>query len=232
MALIWPAQLLRDPDYFVTDFGEYATGAQPADWTKRYNTAGYTALVQSVAGSLSGKAMRFTKTATTTGMLSWDKVPPMADFEILARFRAIEAYAANDYFMRFGGRASGATSSENYVCGSIAGAGPSPFWQNVGVKYVAGAGSSIGVNKLPANAYSVNNWGWHRFRANGTSFSRKTWLQGASEPASFDDVVTDGSLITGGWVGMMLSATTFNPDMEIDFFSVALNGKTASSVRK
>ena len=232
MALIWPAQPMRDPDIFVTDFSEYTIGLQPADWTKRFNTAGYTALIQSVGASLSGKAMRFTKTATTTGMISWDKVPLLADFEILARFRAIEAFAANDYFMRFGGRASGSTSSENYVCGSVAGAGPSPFWQNVGVKYVAGAGSSFGVNKLPANAYSVNSWGWHRFRALGTSFSRKTWLHGVSEPGSFDDVTTDTSLTAGGWIGMMLSVTTFNPDIEVDFFSVALNGKTAPSVRK
>lgn len=227
-----PGYIQRDPDYYVTDFSEYATGVQPSDWIKRFNTAGYTALVQSVPGSLSGQALRFTKTAVSSGMLSWNEVPQAADFEILARFRAIESWAANDYFLRFGGRASGASGSENYICGSVAGAGPSPFWQNVGVKYVGGTGTSVGTNKLPGNNYSTNAWAWHRFRAQGTSFSRKTWLHGVSEPGSFDETFTDSSLTAGGWIGLMMSVTTANPDMEVDLFSVALNGKTASSIRR
>src|SRR5262245_8614425 len=50
-------------DLIVTDFREYPAGVQPADWTQRWSTVGYTALVQSVPASISGKALRYSDTS-------------------------------------------------------------------------------------------------------------------------------------------------------------------------
>lgn len=234
MALIMPAYIQRDPDYYVTDFSEYTVGALPGDWTQRWALTGYTAAVQSVAGSISGKALRFTKTAVSRGLLSWDKIPPAADMEILIRARAIEAYSNNDIFIRSACRASGAAGAENAYMDGLFGSTTAPLYAQQIAKYNAAAAANIG-SALTGNSgdgnYTVNAWAWLRFRINGTSLQSAVWLDGSPEQ-TLNGVNTDSSIVGGGWVGLTVAAATANPDCEVDFFSVALNGKTAPSIKR
>lgn len=233
MTLLMPGYIQRDPDYFVTDFSEYTVGAMPSDWSQKWATTGYTALVQSVAGSLSGKALRVTKTAVTKAFLAWDRVPQKADVEILLRARAIEAYANNDIFIRCAARASGAVGSENSIHDGLFGSTTAPLYAQQMAKYNAGAASNIGsaLTGPPGQGnYAVNSWAWMRFRLSGSNLATGVWLDGTTEQTP--NTNTDSSILTAGWIGLAIAAATANPDVEIDFFSVALNGKTAPSVKR
>lgn len=216
---VWKSQ-----EIFKTDFREYALGVAPPDWSSRWG-AGLTFTVQASTGSISGNALRYTKTAVARNAISWDRVPNTADVEILIRMRAIEAWAANDNMMGILGRGSGAAGSENgyRTETSLATSG---VFATVINKYIAGAATLLGTQTNgPSPVLAVNDWLWLRVRINGTSVSRKIWHQGAAEPAAFDETITDSSIAAAGWVG--LSQASGNPDVEIDYFSVALNGKTA-----
>lgn len=231
MALIWPAQLLRDPDYFVTDFSEYTAAAQPSGWTSRYG-AGATMLVQSVAGSLSGKAARFTRTSAVRTGFSWDKVPLSADLEILIRGRMIEAAGTAEALTRVFGRGSGAAGSENhYTATALYHTSSSSLWRGAQHKLVAGTSTAISTQPdAQAPNFTTNAWYWLRFRLSGTALMHRQWLDGQSEPGSWLTSITDSSLTAAGWVGLL--TVEANPDCEVDFFSVALKGKTAPSVRR
>lgn len=230
MSLIVPGYIQRDPDYFVTDFSEYAVGAQPPDWTKRHVTTGYTALVQSAAGTFSGKALQWAKTAAGRQFLSWDKIPLVADIEFLIRFRPTESAALNDIMSGVGARVSGAAAAETmyvsrvYYTTSVA-------WVGGHVKYVAGTGTNIGTpSGVTTPATITNVFCWQRSRFEGNVLSRKNWIDGNAEPVGWVASFTDTSIPGAGWAGLM--NTSANPDVEIDFFSVAINGKTAPSVKR
>lgn len=234
MTLLMPGYIQRDPDYYVTDFSEYTVGAIPFDWSQKWATTGYTVAVQSVAAAMSGKALRFTKTAVTRGLLAWDKVPPAANLEILFRARAIEAFSNNDIFIRSLCRGSGTAGAENGYMDGLFGSTTAPLYAQQIAKYNAAAAANIG-SALTGNSgdgnYTVNAWAWLRFRINGTSLQSAVWLDGSPEQA-LNGVNTDSSIAGGGWVGLTTAAATSNPDCEVDFFSVALNGKTAPSVKR
>ncbi|RWC68865.1 MAG: hypothetical protein EOS30_23580 [Mesorhizobium sp.] len=231
MSLIWPAQVMRDPDVYVTDFSEYAIGVQPFDWTSRWLNTGFTALVQTVSGSISGSALRWTKTTANSQLLSWNRVPTVANAEIVCRMRVIEATSAPETFVRPCVRATGASGAENSYAMQPTKDASGSGWNNSFVKQVAGAGAVIGTPSLgPSPTFAINNWFWSRFRVIGTSLQRRAWWQGASEPGTWDESITDSAVTTAGWVG--LRNTNVNPDCEIDFFAVAINGKTAPLVRK
>lgn len=210
---------------YTTFFSEYTDGVQPSDWTSRW-AAGSTALVQTVSGSLAGKALRVTKTAAARQGISWDRVPSTADIEVLMRLRAIEAWANNENLMGIIGRGSGASGAENGYRVAPTGITTTTQFSSGLNKYVSGTNTNLGTaSSGPSPNLAVNDWIWVRFRVNGTSISRKMWHDGASEPGAVDETVTDSSVAGAGWVG--ISQVSANPNIEIDFFSVALNGDTA-----
>jgi hypothetical protein len=211
---------------FATFFSEYAVGAQPSDWTSRYGT-GFTALVQTVAGSLGGKALRWTKTGAARQGLSWDRIPAVADIEVLMRLRAIEAYASSENFLCAYTRGAGALGSETGWRGAVSGITTTTLAVSNLNKYVSGTLTTVGISgdDIPSPDYVVNNWLWHRLRVNGSTIQRKTWHHGASEPGAWDDTVTDASVPSAGWTG--LQQVSANPDSECDFFSVGINGAVA-----
>ncbi|RUZ75625.1 hypothetical protein EN943_20175 [Mesorhizobium sp. M7A.F.Ca.US.006.01.1.1] len=213
---------------YMTFFSEYTVGTQPSDWTSKYGT-GFTALVQTVPGSLGGKALRWTKTAAARQGLSWDRIPSTADVEVLMRVRAIEAYAVSDNFLAIYMRGSGSTGTETGWRGSISGIATTTLAISNLHKYVSGAATVVGVggDDIPSPNYAVNDWLWHRARVNGSTITRKTWHDGAAEPGAWDDTVSDAAIPGAGWVG--LQQVTANPNSECDFFSVGLNGEVAPS---
>ncbi|TJV21082.1 MAG: hypothetical protein E5Y04_28675 [Mesorhizobium sp.] len=213
---------------YMTFFSEYTVGAQPSDWTSRWVAGGFTALVQTVPGSLGGKALRWTKTAANRQALSWDRVPNAANVELLVRLRAIEAWVANDNLIALLARGSGAAASETGYRSAPGGQLTGTQYSTGMNKYIAGASTLLGTNTNgPAPNLAVNDWLWSRFRVNGTSLSRKTWHDGAAEPGAYDETVVDASVAAAGWTG--LTQVTANPNIEIDFFSVGLNGEVAPS---
>lgn len=209
-----------------TTFSEYSTGTQPPDWTQRFNATGYTALVQASSGSISGRALRWTKTTAVRQLLSWNRVPALPDLEVLVRGRAIEAPATPEALVRVFGRGSGAAGAETGVLAvAYNHSSPTNRWRGAMQRYVAGTGTQFDTTTDgPSPVFAVNAWFYVRFRASGTSFSRKQWWSGNAEPGSWDSTTTDANVTAGGWVGLYnLEA---NPDVEFDFFGVALRGLT------
>jgi len=231
VSLIMPGYIQRDPDYYVTDFSEYTVGAAPPDWTSRQVAGDFSVAVQSVAGSLSGKALRWTKTVATRHGLSWDKVPPSPDAEILVRTRMIEAGSNGQILMCPWVRGAGGAGTETgyrFTTGIIT---TSSLYYDQMFSFVSGTATSFTTQVSPAGGtLTTNAWYWIRARAIGNSFSVKAWLAVNSEPGSWDSTATNSAISAGGWVGLHDSSS--NPDMEVDFYSVALNGKTAPSVRR
>ncbi|WP_137934349.1 hypothetical protein [Mesorhizobium comanense] len=231
MTLIWPAQPMRDPDIFVTDFSEYTVGAQPPDWTNRYVTGGFTFLVQNSAGSISGQALRWTKTASNRQAISWDRVPLVADVEILMRARKITAGSDSDNFVNLYARGSGSAGSETGYRMATGNTTNGNKWSHALTRYSAGSGSAIGGQGLPSPTdMSTNAWFWARFRLSGTQFLRRAWLDSNSEPGTWANTDTDSGVTSVGWVG--LHNVTSSPNVEIDFYSVALRGKTAPRAKR
>lgn len=214
-----------DPDIFVTNFGEYVTAAQPADWTSRWVTTGFTALVQSASGSLSGKALRWTKASSQRNFLSWDRVPQAANIELLMRWRAIAAWTSGNNIVQAVGRASGAAASEQGYRATAAGINTGTLATTRLNKLVAGTSTDLGTpGNIPSPNLVTNAWMWTRYRINGTSLGRKTWHDGAAEPGAFDETLTDTDISGAGWVGIGNFHT--DPTAEVDYFGVALIGKT------
>lgn len=213
-----------------TDFSEYTIGVAPPDWSVRWGPTGFSVAVQSVAGSISGKALRWTKTAVNIRQgLSWDKIPTIADVEILIRFRVTAAWGNGDSLMFSSTRSSGASGAETaYRCNSNGTVSGTLSTTNIN-KVASGVNTNLGTaTNIPSPNLAVNDWMWMRFRVIGSSLSRKTWHQGASEPGSFDETLTDSSLTAGGWTGLS-DAGTAPATIEVDFFSVGLSGGSAPS---
>ncbi|ESZ33848.1 hypothetical protein X733_13685 [Mesorhizobium sp. L2C067A000] len=231
-ALIIPPYINRDPDHFVTDFSEYTVGAFPADWTQRYGVNG-TQLVQAVAGSFSGKALRITKASTVKQFMSWDTVPLVADVEILLRQRNITAPSLAFPQAYIGARAFGAAGSESLYGMAMFQHTSSPTLYRANMnKWTAGVYTAdvIPPYNAPAPNWTTGAWVWQRFRLLGTTLSIKTWLDGNAEPVSWGGTVVNSSFTAAGWTGIY--SDNVNPNTEVDFFSVALNGKTASSAKR
>jgi hypothetical protein len=232
MSLVQPGYMQRDSDYYVTDFGEYSIGGLPGDWTSRYSANG-TVSIASAAGSMSGKAMHFAKAGAIKQLVSWNKVPIVPDMEILMRTRNTNPGSLGNAPAYIAARASGTAGAANLY-------GAEPFEHSSSTtlyranlnKWVGGTFTSNVIapyNGPPPNWVS-GTWFWMRYRLSGNSHSIKVWLDGSSEPGSFGGTATDSSITTGGWTG--LYCDTSLPDADIDFFSVALRGKTAPSSKR
>lgn len=210
---------------FITNFSEYATGVQPYDWTSRWVSGGFTATVESVVGSISGKTLRWTKTAADRQFLSWDRVPIAADVEILICGRAISVWSNSANFIGTIGRGAGSAGSETGYRSIISGTTGLLQWIDGFNVYNAGSSTTLGTTTQgPAPTYTINTRFLKRCRISGTSISRKLWYYGTPEPVAWDATVVDATVTAPGLVG--LSQVSVNPDMEIDYFGVSTNGAT------
>lgn len=217
---------------FVTDFRDGTVGAAPVGWTKRWGTAHYTALVQNSTGSISGKALVYTTTVGSgLGLHTWDRVPLVADCEILVRSRMISVPSTITMINRPAARGAGGVATESaYTALAFYHTSSATDWRVQTNKNVAGTASIIssvddGIAPL-ISAAAPSVWVWTRFRLVGTSLSRKSWQNGTAEPGAFQNTVVDASITAAGWVGEYL-AEGFAQTRETDFFSVALKGRTA-----
>lgn len=221
-----PGYRAPEPNVYVTDFSEYTLGQPPSDWTPRRD-GGYVLSIENVPGSLSGKALRYDKQqAGTRHFTTWDRVPVAADVEVLWRARAIQGHSVQGNFLANACvRVSGSISaymSSIYV-NSVIGWG---YTMNAAVD---GSGIVLDDSFIGPPGYEINRWYWARFRVNGSTLQIKVWWHGTSEPSSWFRTISNTLVSAPGLTGIFSGAA--DPDLEIDFFSVGINGASAPSQR-
>lgn len=212
---------------YINNFSQYTAGTTPGDWTNRYVTGGFTYVVQAVAGSISGKVLRWTKTVANRQAISWNAVPNVADVEVLIRARSIVAITATALTV-IGSyvRGSGAAGTEGGIRCAI---GTSTTYTNQYggnlVVYVSGTATILGVPQPGAlPTYTTNAWYYHRFRVTGSTLQYKLWQSGQAEPGSWTDTQTNSTVPAAGWVGLQNADTASNA--EVDYFAVSTKGLT------
>lgn len=209
---------------FATDFSEYSTGSAPGDWVEQYNTGDFSTTIAAVVGSISGKVLRYTKTAGSRQGFSWSRVPLCKDAEVLIRFRAIESWSAGQNFIAAWHRGTGSAGSEtgyrNVVSGDTAGT----QYSTLSSLYNSGTLTNIvSAAYGPSPNYTINTWAYVRSQAIGSVIQSKIWLSGSAEPDWLTST-TDSTLTAAGWTGLANAST--NPNVEIDYFAVSIYGAT------
>lgn len=222
------APLVTSNDILVNDFSQYTAGTTPGDWTNRYVTGGFTYVVQTVSGSISGKALRWTKTAANRQAISWNAVPNATDFEVLVRLRSLSAPASTaaviiSAFVRGAGAAgteTGIRSNASISTLYLAGLG------GVIQGYVSGTATTYGSLLAPVSSpsYTANTWLYMRLRVQGSTCQWKIWFSGTAEQSSWNDTQTITSPSAAGWAGLYQADPA--PNAEIDYFAVSLQGRT------
>lgn len=202
-------------DVLRTDFREYATGAAPSGWSITLGT-GQTATVETVSGSISGKALSISPTANQWFMGRWERVPDREDSHVLARVRISTPNPASNVSIGVVVRFK-AVGECYHVAEWNSGA-------NIVTRYVYrhdGANSAFvatGVNDLSVLGTS---WIWVRAQIEGSTIRWKHWLSGAAEPGSWTSTVTDSAVVGAGKTGLRLSggATGEGGGCYVDYFA-------------
>jgi hypothetical protein len=195
------------PLSFYTDFGEYTTGVQPADWSTRWLATNSTWQVVAKTPSTSGQVLQHTATVTARRALIWDDVGLPTDCDIKTRLKTdTEATLQNGIGLRVSGVAQFVESGYFIQLASRAQLGYDILFG----KYVAGAFTELG-NSGQTFDWSTAQYVFLRLQAIGTTIKGKYWFDGATEPASFQFSVTDASLTSGG-VGVIANTLTGTRD--------------------
>lgn len=200
---------------YKTDFSEYATSAQPADWSEPWDTAGAFAVVDD-AGAIGGKFLRKT-TGSTHDLLRWDDVPTTStDMEFVARMRLPSAKTDKHCvaYLRAGGTGASGATGIGFV------------FDVDNMEVATLANGNYAVLATLARAFSLDTWYWMRGRVHGTTCSIKVWGgKFSDEPTAWDIQHTAASLpASSGGAGLNSYATY---SMEADFFSVGTGTDTA-----
>jgi hypothetical protein len=207
------------PSQVYTDFGDQTTDAFPDDWTVTWSTD-TTWRVRADGSSPGGKHLEGEQGSASGGTrnaIRWDEVPlSSTDMEILALTRTPVVSSGN--LVIVAGRlslGSGAAEANGYAL-ILNGSDQIRL-----VKYVDGTFSGIG----DAVAFDTSSaLTWVRFRLNGTTLQCKAWLDGDSEPESWNITETDSSHAEGS-VGFVTNRTTRLH--EFHSIAVAFGGDTA-----
>lgn len=217
---------------YTNNFGQYTTGVAPPDWTNRWAATNY--LVQTGTGTISGKCLRWTKSANVRQAISWNFLPgtrseTILNSEILFRARNISTPTTPTNLMGGllrGGGASGTETGYRCMAQSVSTGTSATAWNSGFDKYVSGTvtGPITPYTNGPSPNFAINTWYYMRMRINGNTLYRKIWYSGAAEPGSWDEILIDTSIATTGWIG--LTNVSANPTMDIDFFGVSISGQT------
>lgn len=204
----------------ITDFGGYARGQKPDDWTTwQENTQG----VFTVRRENGRNYLEISKEADSDEAITWDRIPPTADVEIYSEFE-IESGAVGDsrIIARFDpDMNSSANNLQHYNCG---------VRQEIEIhgfsKYINGSWSTIRRFGLPFSL-SVGVRYAQRIRLSGSQMNSKVWIKEDGEPDEFQLSTSDGDLSTGlvGFHSYDLGT------VRQYFFSVATGGAVAKKTR-
>ena len=198
------------PSDHITVFSEYDLGAIPGaspndDWTERWHTTLAACTIES-GGDHGGQFLRVDHSGENRYALSWDAVGDVADVDIIARIRWAEQLQG---VARVYARGSGTTGETGYFVDVHSDTDEIELW-----RYNNGAATQIG--SALSKAIVEDTWYWLRFRVVGTALKYKMWIDGVSEPVSWDKEETDATLATG-WVGFGSYRGNFN---DCDWFGV------------
>lgn len=204
-----------------TQFDEYATGAQPSDWTEQWVTGSKAATVESSgipAGAISSQALKIVGTSNARYAISWDSVgEPDGSVEILTRAQYVSSNAAWTV-LRGGGSAStedgyllniDTVSNDWAIRKFVSGAAPAPF-------------------VTISQTFDNDIWYWTRqqYDDDDQMLRGKVWAGDLlDEPTDWQAEASDSEL-SSGWVG--IGRFPVVGDTWVDFFSVGTDGDSAA----
>lgn len=205
-----------------TIFGEYPAGAAPSDWTWSINQGVWTTSIIATAGSLSGKAMRFTGGTAAMNVWSWNRSgASFRDGEILVRLRFTTPTVNGDGGPRVVLRGGGTSAAPTFYGAWISGG--APITNFALTKTVAGVYGGLSEINFPTTS---NTWYWIRFRIQGTTLATKIWAASGAEPGAWSMTVTDSAITGPGWIGFGNKNPSFSP-VDIDSFSYTVGAGKA-----
>lgn len=210
--------------HVATNFGEYATGNAPGDWTILSDPLSRGMTVETLAGSISGRALRVpgaAATGTANRLLArWNKVSFRADTQMLLRVSSSATSPATSLTY---GPAARLSDADNYYWAGEWNAGANLFTR-IFAKRVGGTSANIATGTLDL-AVTAGAWVYVRFEVSGTALSWKHWLSGTSEPGSWTDTQTDADLSTPGGAGAYFTGGGTGNYAYCDYFAVGPAGR-------
>lgn len=218
---------------FATDFSEYATGHQPADWTERWVAGGQRLSVEAVPGE--GNVLRHVILEHSRRAWSWDAVGGADDVDIVTRLRASDADARLGVVAR--GAGSGRKRGGEYGWTSEIDFGGYRFRtcsydprQRSRPDRPHGNGSLVGDTWA---RWHADEWHWLRLqlrvaRDGYVAMKARLWVDGTGEPSSWQhehDRTDPAHLGRRGWVG--ITGQTSIGLREYAWFGVGTDGDRA-----
>jgi len=203
-------------DYYETDFREYTTGVQPADWTTRWDELSVVDFdVETTNGEFGGKALEAVNTSGRYPGISWDDIGMPATVELLCKIQIGSDTYSDPYIIVRGSGTEDPAIENGY------GVRFNTYDDEINlVKFTNGALSQLSYAAAGYNMFA-NTYHWVRFRAIGNKLNVKVWERNAEEPASWtiDYIDTSSPILGGGWVGIHSDSE----DWHCDYFGVMLD---------
>lgn len=200
---------------FLTDFSEYATGAQPTGWTQRLGTSTY--LVVDDAGATGGKVLRLSVSASLHRSLSWDAVGSVSTVEIVIRFRVS---TASPVMFPLKLRGAGSSGNETHYTAYFTGGGLQIY------RYEFSGAAQVSTG-FPTVTLTANQWYWCRMNAAAGLVQVRFWADGTAEPGTWTNSGTDGTPLAAGWVGVGALSISGGQTLDFDVVGVGTNGDVA-----
>ena len=204
----------------------------PANITQRWDTTGYTYLVEADSTSDYGAVLHFNITTDDRYLISLDDLGETRDVELLIRFKVsnfVAPTSTNKDAFRVYLRARGADGTEKGIVFGVARDGGSMgfFRYNNGTSitdtsvnfstlaHLAGFGSYL----------TADVWYRVRVRASGWRYKAKLWRDDTNEPGAWDMESYVSMTHEYGWTG--IGAWEADNDFKADWIYAAVNGRRA-----
>lgn len=209
----------------VTDFSDAPIAAMVGNGWTIYTTSitNFTAnVVSNTANSISGRRAELVK--TNLGgyrMIGWDRIPTVADVEVLALLHIVQDPGGTDETTgQITVRADPTDADPYYVILPVEVAGVKKF--EIGRGDGAGGGTRLGnVGK----AWNTTNLWWIRARVIGNTQKGRMWQYQTAEPTTWENDFADTNVPSAGKVGLGMFYT--DAQYAVLWFSVATGGNTA-----
>ena len=146
--------------------------------------------------------------------LTWDDINSDADrddVEIVGQFKPRSATGTRTFVFRLSG-----TNGTGYAI---------RLRTTNFTAYRFSAGTMTSIADVTSLSLSSSSWYWVRFRINGSSVKARYWLDGDTEPGTWDVDTTDSTYSTAGQVGVLAGSGSQIQDWR--YFGVGTNGDTA-----
>ena len=214
--------------YLVTDFREYPTGSQPADWTKRgANTANLTVSCTSDASVLGGRYMSLSKATTDDyTFLTWDKTPSHTDINAIATLYSNFTIPAGTIAQSLSWRSDASTSPTMMYASLAVDASSVKNTFRLG-KVVAGTNTVLASTAVIS--WNAATYYFIRAESIGTAHQVKFWAVGSAEPSSWGLTAFDSAVTSGTYLGpFAFFGLTVNSVFRLSYAAAAL-GSTVSA---